>query len=107
MKEYAANIIAENMVSQVDDEKFSSPLIDRIIYYKKNSSVAVDINNKYLVTRRRQKRLRITTKGWKILVTWKDKTESWIPLRVMKNLHPVELAEFSRAKGIDHEPEFA
>ena len=61
MKEYAANVIAENMVLQVDEEGFSSPLIEGIIDYKKDPSVAVDVSDKYLVTRRGQKRLRRTT----------------------------------------------
>ena len=107
MKEYAANIIAENMILQVDEDGFSSPLMEGIVDYEKDPSVAIDSNDKYLVTKRGQKRLRKSTQGWKLLVAWKDKSESWIPLRVMKELHPVEVAEFVRAKGIDQEVAFA
>ena len=32
--------------------------------------------------------------------------KSWIPLKDMKESHPVESAEFSRARGIDTEPAF-
>ena len=50
----------------------------------------------YIVTKRGQKKLRKTTCGWKLLVKWKDKTESWIPLCHMKESHPVEVAEFAK-----------
>ena len=39
-------------------------------------------------------------------MTFKDKSESWIPLRVIKESHPVKVAEFARIKGIDHEAVF-
>lgn len=76
MKEYVANLIVKTMISQVDDERFSSLLMDGIIDYKKDPSVAMSIEDKYLVTRRGQKRIRKTTQGWKLLVTWRDKTEA-------------------------------
>ena len=71
-----ANLIVKTMISQVDDERFSSLLMDGIIDYKKDPSVAMSIEDKYLVTRRGQKRIRKTTQGWKLLVTWRDKTEA-------------------------------
>ena len=51
--------------------------------------------------------MRKITQGWKLLVAWKDKTETWIPLRIMKESHPVEVAEFARAKRIDPKPAFS
>lgn len=51
--------------------------------------------------------MRKTTQGWKLLVQWADGTESWIPLRDLKESHPVDVAEFAQARGIDGEPAFA
>ena len=48
MKKYAANEIAENMISQVDDEGFSSTLMDGIVDYQKDPAVAVAIEDKIL-----------------------------------------------------------
>lgn len=107
MKEYAANIIAQNMIAQADENGFSSPLMDGIVDYKKDPLLAVDISDKYLVTRRGQKRMRKTTQGWELLVVWKDKSETLIPLKVMKESYPVEVAEFAISKGIDQEAAFA
>ena len=51
VKEYAANIIAENMLTQVDPEGYSTTLFDGIIDFKKEPS-AVPKTERYLVTKR-------------------------------------------------------
>jgi hypothetical protein len=42
-----------------------------------------------------------------VLVKWVDTSESRIPLKDMKESHPVETAEFAKARGIADEPAFA
>jgi hypothetical protein len=41
------------------------------------------------------------------LIKWKDESESWIPLKDMRESHPIEVAEYAKARGIDVEPAFA
>jgi hypothetical protein len=107
VKEYAANIIAENMLSQVDSEGYSTSLIQGILDYKKDEATAVPKSDKWVVTSRGHRRLRKSTAGWKLLVQWTDGVEQWIPLKVLKESHPVQTAEFAKAKGIDDEVAFA
>ena len=107
IKEYSANVIAENILRQVDHEGYSTTLIAGIIDYKKDPSVAIPKSDKWVTTRRGGRRMRRTTVGWKLLVQWKDGTESWIPLKDLKESHPVETAEFAKARGIDDEVAFA
>ena len=38
---------------------------------------------------------------------WKDGSESWVPLKDLKESHPVDLAEYAKARGISDEPAFA
>ena len=66
VKEYIANIIAENMLTQVDSDGFTMTMMEGIIDHKKDTDVAVSKNDMYVVTRRGQQRLRITTCGWKL-----------------------------------------
>jgi hypothetical protein len=106
-KEYAANTIAENMLSQIDSDGYSTALMQGIIDYKKDEATAIPKTDKWVVTSRGQRRLRMSTVGWKLLVQWRDGTETWIPLKDMKESHPVETAEFARARGIDDEVAFA
>ena len=105
IREYAANVIAENMYAQVDPDGHSYNILDGIIDHSKDES-AVDKSSGYVTTKSGQKRLRKSTKGWKLLVAWKDGSEQWIPLSVLKESNPVEVAEFAVAKGIDDEPAF-
>jgi hypothetical protein len=106
-KEYAANTIAENMLSQVDSDGYSTTLIQGIVDFRKDESTAIPKSNKWVTTARGQRRLRKSTVGWKLLVQWRDGSETWIPLKDMKESHPVETAEFAKARGIDDEVAFA
>ena len=58
----------------------------------------------FVVTAQGRRKYRKTTIRWKLLVKWKDESETWIPLKDMKESHPVEVAEFARFRGIDDEP---
>ena len=107
IKEYSANIIAENMLTQVDSDGFTMTMMEGIIDHKKDESTAISKDDKYISCPRGQRRLRKTTKGWKLLVKWKDKSESWIHLKDLKESHPVDLAEYARARGISDEAAFA
>ena len=107
VKEYSANIIAENMLTQVDSKGFTITMMEGIVDYRKDEATAVSKADGFVVTRRGQKRRRVTTQGWKLLVKWKDGSEQWIALKDMKESHPVETAEFAVARGIDSEPAFA
>ena len=45
--------------------------------------------------------------GWKLLVRYRDGSEHWVPLKLMKERFPIETAEYATASGIDDEPAFA
>ena len=107
VKEYAANIIAKNMLTQVDSDGFTTTMMEGIVDYNKDEATAVSKADMYVVTRQGQKWPRKTTVGWKLLVKWKDGSETWIPLKDLKESHPVETAEFAKALGINTEPAFA
>ena len=104
VKEYGTNIIAENMLTKVDSDGYSLSLMDSIIDHKRDPSQAIPMEDKHIATKSRQERLRKTTKGWKLLIKWKDKSKVWINLTDMKEAHPVETAEYARARGISNEP---
>ena len=106
VKEYAANIIAENMLTQVDSDGMSTTLMEAIVDHRRDDEKALQHHDKYVQTKNGRRHLRKTTKGWELLIKWKDKSESWIKLADMKESHPVEVAEYARARGIDKEPAF-
>ena len=84
-------MIAKNMLTQIDPEEMSTTLMESIADFKKDDS-AVSKQDKYLVTPRGQRQMQKTTKGWKLLVIWKDQSKTWIPLKDLKESNPVEVA---------------
>ena len=107
VKDYAANVIAENMLTQVDSDGFTLTMMDSIIDYERDDAVVIPKSDAYVVTRCGRKRHRRTTVGWKLLVKWSDGSESWVPLKDMKESHPLEVADFAKARGIADEPAFS
>jgi hypothetical protein len=103
--EYAANIIAENMLSMCDEEGNQYLLMNHIVDHKKEES-AVPKKDAFIWIRG-QKYPRKTTKGWKLCVKWKDGTTSWVPLSTLKESNPVEIAEYAVAHGLSKEPAFS
>lgn len=106
LKEYSANVIVEGMLAQVDSEGYTLTPMDAIVDHERDDS-AVSMEDKYVVTKRGQRRLQKTTSGWKFLVKWRGGSETWIKLCDLKESHPIEVAEFAKARGIDREPAFA
>ena len=82
VKEYSTNVIAENILSQVDSDGYSASLMEAIVDYTKDEATGVPMTNKYVITRTGTRRLRKTTTGWKLLVRWRDGSEAWICLRI-------------------------
>ena len=41
------------------------------------------------------------------MVKWKDDSQSWIPLKDVKEPNPLETADYAMSSGIDTEPVFA
>ena len=103
---FTANMIAENLYSQVDEEGNSYSVLNEITDHKKDGS-AVTKDDGMEVGRNGILRPRRTTKGWKLLVSWKDGTSSWVPLKDIKESNPVEVAEYALANKILEEPAFA
>ena len=71
VKEYSANLIAENMLTRVDSDGFSVTLLEAITAYQKDNT-AVDIADKHVTTSKGRRRLRKTTQGWKLKVLWRN-----------------------------------
>ena len=93
----AANTIAENLFSQINDEGHRELLLDEIVDYRRNKNALSDEEacGKY------------TTQGWDIMVRWKDGSCNWIALKDLKQSYPVQLAEYATKMGIQDLPVFS
>jgi hypothetical protein len=98
--------IAENLYSQVDNEGYETLFLVSILEHKKdNSSVSKD--DQYTRSCNGNMVIQITTKGWNLLVQWKDGSTSWEPLQNLKESNPVEVAKYAVANKSAEEAAFS
>ena len=103
---YTANIIAESIFSQVDDEGKEHLLVEELIDHRKTDA-ALSRQDCWITSKNGDKKMRRTTKGWMFLIRWKDGSSNWIPLKDLKESNPIEVAEYATAHKIVEEPAFA
>jgi hypothetical protein len=106
IEELTANIIAENLIAQVDEEGRRQMMLDEIIDHRVNEDAIPKSQGTYVNPYgvRRQKQ---TTRGWEVLIQWKDGSTDWIALKDFKESYPVELALYATDRDIQDEPAFA
>ncbi|KAL7474222.1 hypothetical protein ACHAW6_000207 [Cyclotella cf. meneghiniana] len=90
----AANTIAEASFAQCKPED-----------YRKNSYVAISLNNQVKIVNGKKVVSHIT-RGWELSCEWKDGSTSWQKLSDIKDSHPLQVAEFALALGIANEPAY-
>ena len=103
--EYTANVIAESLYSQIDDQGRQFAIMKEIVGHRKNGD-AVSREDGFVVSKNGNRVPKRTTKGWELAIEWKDGSQSWIPLREAKDGYPIEVAEYIIAQGLEQEPAF-
>ena len=102
----SANEIAENLFAQVDDEGHRYVLFKAILDHRQDSN-AINKNNAFIKSSSGGRRRIETTKGWSLLVEWKDGSTTWENLKDMKESYPVQIADYAIASNISNEAAFA
>ena len=102
-----ANIIAESILTQVDEDGHKQMMLDEIIDHRSTDQAIKKedgyVYNYYIESKRRKK----TTRGWELCVQWKDDLLAWIPLKDMKDGFPLKISHYAISKSIGDEPAFA
>ena len=102
----SANTIAENIFSQVDEEGNRYTILDSIIDHRTDGSEVSD-EDAFIESPIGGKKRRKTSRGWEILLQWKDGSTSWEAMKDIHAAYPVQLAEYAIQRGIDRKPAFA
>jgi hypothetical protein len=106
IEEYVANVVAENLLSQVDDEGHHHVILsDNIDHCRKPQALSKDYM--WITSHNGNRSMRKTTKGWDISIQWRDDSTSWEPLKNIKESNPIQLAEYAVANKIADETAFA
>jgi Reverse transcriptase (RNA-dependent DNA polymerase) len=104
---YHANVIAESIYSRVDADGYTTYMLREIIDHR-TSADALKLDDAYYFDKRSgKKKLKQTTKGWDLCVQWNDGSTTWVPLKDIKESHPVEVAEYAVHMKLVSEPAFA
>ncbi len=106
MKSVSANLIAQNLYSQLDDKGKRHILLSDIVDHKQDER-AIDKQDAFVTMKNGVKRRRETTHGWQLLWEWKDGSSNWVVLKYAQQSYPVLVAEYAIANRIDDEPAFA
>ena len=101
-----ANIIAENLIARVDEEGRQQMMLDKIIDHRTTPEAIPKSKGTY-VNHYGVKRQKQTTRGWELLVQWKDGSTDWVALKDFKESYPIELALYAVERGIQDEPAFS
>ncbi|MEM7375799.1 MAG: hypothetical protein AAF587_44825, partial [Bacteroidota bacterium] len=102
----AANILAENILAQVDKEGYKQVLLDKITDHRVLKD-AIPRNKGTFKTPSGATRKKRTTCGWDLLVSWKGGSSEWVALKDLKDSYPIELAQYARDNDLMEEPVFA
>ena len=70
IREYGANVIANNMYPQVDSESFLHSILSGILDFSKDTT-AVYKGDQYTITNSGQRCMQKSTVGWNSLIAWK------------------------------------
>jgi hypothetical protein len=88
-EDYTANVIANNMYAQCDEEGHHLLMLQDIVGHKTDGH-AVERSDMYIKVGS-NKKIRKTMKGWYLCVEWKDGTASWERLADQKESNPIEV----------------
>ena len=61
----------------------------------------------FIISKNGGRRKRETTKGWELLVKWKDGSTSWKTLKDMKECFPSQATDYAISTGIIERPAFS
>ena len=102
----AANAIAENLFAQIDEEGNRFVTMESIMDHRVDGT-QITKDCEFIKTQNGGKRRKQTTKGWEILLQWKDGTSTWEKLKDVKESYPVQMAEYAHQVRIANQPAFA
>ena len=77
---YFANVIAENLYSQIDSEGRQFLVLEEITDHQKDGT-DIKVDDGYTVSYNGNKQPKKTTRGWEINMKMKEGFSQWIPLK--------------------------
>ena len=102
---FSANVIAENMFTQIDEEGNHHVLMEKITDYRFDEAV-VKSHDAFVTPSFGTKHRRQTTQGVSLCIKWRNGNTTWMTLKDIKEAHPVKLLEYTVSGKISADPAF-
>ncbi len=106
VEELTANQIAENLMAQVDKEGRRQMMLMSIMDHRTLHDAIPKSQGTY-VNSYGVKRQKTTTRGWELVVEWRDGSSDGVSLKDLKDAYPVEHAVYAKGNSLEDEPAFA
>ena len=87
------------MYAQVNNEGNKYLLLSEITDHKSDGST-IQIADGMTRSANEQEKPKVTTRGWHLLIQWKDSTVSWEKLTNIKASNPIEVAKYTVANNL-------
>jgi uridine kinase len=92
------------MYDQCNEEGNQCNLMDGIVDHKTDGHAVVPAD--MYINHGSNRQVRKTTIGWHLCVEWKDGTTSWEHLTDIKEINPVEVAQYAIENDLQDKPVF-
>ena len=103
---YTANVIAQNLWDQVDDDGYNYNNLYETIGHRKSDDTVSQADGFYEMSNGVRRKV-ITTKGWDFNVKWESGETSYISLKDIKEHNPAKIAKYVMANKLEKEAAFA
>jgi hypothetical protein len=80
------------MFAQINSEGNQYQLLSKITDHRSDHS-AIQIADGFTTSCNGNRVPKATTRGWSLLVSWKDGSSDWMPLKYLKDSYPIQIAE--------------
>ena len=104
--QYFANVIAENLYSQIDLEGHQFLVLEKISDHRKDGT-AIEVSDGFTIGSNGDRQPKKKTRGWELNIKMNEGFSKWVALKDLKVSNPIELAEYAVANKIDRDPAFA
>ena len=102
---YFANVIEENLNSQIKSEGHKFLVMEKILYHHKDGT-AIEGAEGFTIRLNGNRNPKKTTRGWEMNMRMKKGFSKLVALKDLKEINQVELSEYAVTTKIDHEPAF-
>ena len=103
---YFANVFAENIHTQLDSLLCNQyQLLSEIVDHKSDNT-AVTAEDSFTVSQNGNCVPKPTSRGWSLLVSWKDGSTDKVKLKDLKDSYTVQIAKYAVTNRIADQPAF-